>query len=197
MLVAITGGIGCGKSLVSQLLKAMGYAVYDCDANAKTLMSTDAELKQGLVSLFGTETYLADGTLNKPHLATSIFGNADALQKMNALVHPAVARDLMRCCTADRRGIYFFESAILFESHFDRLIKPDFTISVSSPLKLRISRAAARDHASREQIINRINNQMAQEEKDRHADFVIINDEEHSIIAQTDQYLHVIAAKNI
>ena len=118
MLIAITGGIGSGKSIVSQALRSMGYTVYDCDSRAQWVMTHDPILREQLIALFGQETYLADGSLNKPHLSTAIFGNAEALAKMNACVHPAVARDLMtedQNEGQDERKPFFFESAILFE----------------------------------------------------------------------------------
>lgn len=195
MIIALTGGIGCGKSVVSELLRVMGYIVYDCDANAKLLMHSDSELRNGLTTLFGPETYNADGTLNKQHLSTAIFGNAEALNKMNNLVHPAVARDItklyreMNAKVGDKNVLLFFESAILFESHFDELVKPDIVVSVSAPFEMRLARATTRDHASRQQIIRRIENQMSQEKKDERADIVIYNDEKNSIIHQIDKLL--------
>lgn len=195
MIIALTGGIGCGKSVVSELLRVMGYIVYDCDANAKLLMHSDSELRNGLTTLFGPETYNADGTLNKQHLSAAIFGNAEALNKMNNLVHPAVARDItklyreMNAKVGDKNVLLFFESAILFESHFDELVKPDIVVSVSAPFEMRLARATTRDHASRQQIIRRIENQMSQEKKDERADIVIYNDEKNSIILQIDKLL--------
>ena len=195
MIIALTGGIGCGKSVVSELLRVMGYIVYDCDANAKLLMHSDSELRNRLTTLFGTETYNADGALNKQHLSAAIFGNAEALNKMNNLVHPAVARDItklyreMNAKVGDKNVLLFFESAILFESHFDELVKPDIVVSVSAPFEMRLARATTRDHASRQQIIRRIENQMSQEKKDERADSVIYNDEKNSIIHQIDKLL--------
>ena len=195
MIIALTGGIGCGKSVVSELLRVMGYIVYDCDANAKLLMHSDSELRNRLTTLFGTETYNADGTLNKQQLSAAIFGNAEALNKMNNLVHPAVARDItklyreMNAKVGDKNVLLFFESAILFESHFDELVKPDIVVSVSAPFEMRLARATTRDHASRQQIIRRIENQMSQEKKDERADIVIYNDEKNSIIHQIDKLL--------
>lgn len=195
MIIALTGGIGCGKSVVSELLRVMGYIVYDCDANAKLLMHSDSELRNRLTTLFGTETYNADGALNKQHLSAAIFGNAEALNKMNNLVHPAVARDItklyreMNAKVGDKNVLLFFESAILFESHFDELVKPDIVVSVSAPFEMRLARATTRDHASRQQIIRRIENQMSQEKKDERADIVIYNDEKNSIIHQIDKLL--------
>lgn len=190
MLIAITGGIGCGKSVVSQLLKTMGYQVYDCDSNAKSLMLTDSELRNGLISLFGQETYLADGSLNKSHLSESIFGNTVALEQMNKLTHPAVARDLLkRYSESGRKQVFFYESAILFESHFNKLAIPDRIISVSAPLEARIERVMKRDNTSRQRILDRIGSQMSQEEKDQLADYVIYNDNRRSIISQIDKLL--------
>lgn len=198
-LIAITGGIGCGKSVVSQVLRIMGYEVYDCDSRAKWVMTHDDLLRQQLIGLFGEATYLSDGSLNKPHLSAAIFGDNEALAKMNACVHPAVDRDLRKQYEAYNRITnyelqiterpFFFESAILFESGFDKLSIPDEVWTVSAPLELRISRAMQRDHATREQILNRIGSQMSQEEKEIRANHVIWNDPEHSVIEQVNEIL--------
>lgn len=229
MLAAITGGIGSGKSVVSQLLRVMGFSVYDCDARAKWVMTHDPELRQQLIELFGPQTYVeVEGSetlpiLNKPYLSSQIFGNPDALARMNACVHPAVARDLQRQYTdylsnpsnlsnpstisipsnlsnpsnisnpsnpSHPTPLFFFESAILFESGFDRLSHPDLVWTVSAPLELRIARASMRDHATREQILNRIQSQLAQEEKEKRSDAVIYNDPEHSVIEQVNGLLN-------
>lgn len=196
MLIAITGGIGCGKSVVSRLLEVMGYTVYDCDSNAKSLMLTDPQLRESLVGLFGQETYRQDGSLNKPHLSSAIFGNPEALRVMNSLIHPAVARDLLAKYRAHSDNLFFYESAILFESQFNKLAIPDFVISVSAPLELRIERTMARDRSPRQQILNRIGSQMPQEEKDLLADFVIYNDSKQSVIIQTDKIVSFINNKS-
>lgn len=198
-LIAITGGIGCGKSVVSQVLRIMGYEVYDCDSRAKWVMTHDDLLRQQLIGLFGEATYLPDGSLNKPQLSAAIFGDNEALAKMNACVHPAVDRDLRKQYEAYNRITnyelqitrrpFFFESAILFESGFDKLSIPDEVWTVSAPLELRISRAMQRDHATREQILNRIGSQMSQEEKEIRANHVIWNDPGHSVIEQINSTL--------
>lgn len=189
MLIAITGGIGSGKSVVSQLLRVIGYPVYDCDANAKSLMISDPLLRQDLISLFGPETYLSDGTLNKPFLSKAIFSSPELLAKMNAAVHPAVARDIAKHQNIISSELFFYESAILFESGFNKLAVPDKVICVTAPLELRISRTMARDNASRESVLKRINSQMSQEEKNQLADYEIINDDRNSIIVQIEKVL--------
>lgn len=182
-LIAITGGIGSGKSVVSQLLRVLGYKVYDCDDRAKWVMTHDDLLRQQLIDLFGADTYSADTQeLNKPYLASKIFGSQEALQQMNACVHPAVARDLENM--ARNEALYFYESAILYESGFDNLVTPDEVWTVSAPLETRILRAMRRDNTTREKIMSRIASQLPQEEKERRADVVIYNDDHHSIIQQ-------------
>lgn len=188
-IIAITGGIGSGKSVVSQLLRTMGHHVYDCDERAKHVMIHDAQLRAELTALFGPEAYLPadDGSLqlNKPYLSARIFGDATLLAQMNACVHPAVARDIRRQMAAhpslDR---FYYESAILFEADFDKLVMPDEVWTVSAPLETRIQRAMLRDRASRERILSRIASQLPQEAKEQRADHIIVNDDRHSVIAQ-------------
>ncbi len=192
-LIAITGGIGSGKSVVSELLRIIGYTVYDCDERAKWVMTHDPQLRKELCALFGPDTYLpsSDDTwvLNKPYLASRIFSSSDALAKMNACVHPAVARDMKAMQEAELKDRFFFESAILYESGFDQLSTPDEVWTVSAPLELRIARSMHRDNASREKVLSRIDSQMPQEEKEHRADHVILNDDMHSLIVQVRDLL--------
>ena len=193
-LIALTGGIGSGKSVVSQLLRVMGFPVYDCDERARWVMTHDALLRQQLIDRFGADTYLpANGepnvwVLNRAYLSSCIFADAEALGDMDACVHPAVARDLAHFVQVEgettSRRLVFFESAILYESGFDQLSHPDEVWTVSAPLELRINRAMARDHAPREKILARINSQLAQDEKERRADHILLNDDLHSLIQQ-------------
>lgn len=197
-ITAITGGIGSGKSVVSQLLRVMGFVVYDCDERAKWVMTHDPQLRAELTQIFGDETYLTPSApgdcpvLNKPLLSARIFGDATLLRQMNACVHPAVSRDIQ--ATAQRleaRGIsqMFYESAILYESGFDRLSPPDEVWTVSAPLELRIQRAMSRDHTTRAKILSRIDAQLPQQDKELRADHVILNDDQHSIIAQVQSLI--------
>ncbi len=187
MLIAITGGIGCGKSLVSRLLRMMHYEVYDCDREARRLMEADDELRAALQGLFGPETYRQDGHLNRPHLAAQIFGDEEALRRMNGVVHPCVERDLKRWSQEQPGDVAFFESAILFECGFDRLA--DEVWCVSAPRELRIARTIVRDHTTRAAVEARMESQWPQEEKDRRADRVLHNVPTRSIIAQVHEAL--------
>ena len=95
-LIAITGGIGSGKSVVARMVQVMGYQVYDCDSRAKALMTEDDDVRRQLVEAFGAETFLADGTLNRQHLSAVAFGNNESLSRLNGIVHPATANDMQQ-----------------------------------------------------------------------------------------------------
>ena len=87
--VGITGGIGSGKSTLCQLLTAFGASLYDSDSRAKSLMAEDERLHDALCDEFGAECYNDEG-LNRSFLASKVFGDEEALQRLNAIVHPAV-----------------------------------------------------------------------------------------------------------
>lgn len=185
--IGITGGIGSGKSVVSRLLGLMGIPVYISDVETKLLMVSDSVIRQELVALLGEEVY-ADGVLNKPLLASYLFGNPEHARQINCIVHPRVKDDFRQwgqCrCSSSIVGI---ESAILIEAGFAGEV--DVIVMVYAPEEVRISRAIRRDASSREQIEKRIRSQMSDEEKRGKADYVIVNDGETPLIPQV---LHII-----
>lgn len=185
-VIGITGGIGSGKSVVSQLLGVMGYSVFDSDKEAKLLMNQDEELKQSLCDAFGSQTY-HNGLLNRDFLASVIFSEKQALHRINALVHPAVGNWFKRWAASQKGNLVFFECAILFESGFETLADQIWT--VSAPLEVRIERAIARDHSTREKIVERIKSQMSQEEKELRSDSIIYNDDVLPLIPQVERLL--------
>lgn len=170
--VAICGGIGSGKSTVCQMFAERGVALYDSDSRAKALMNESEELRKALVAEFGEECY-ADGALNRPYLASRVFGSEEQLAKLNSIVHPAVKEDFLRWAEEQEGDYCIMESAILFESGFDKVV--DKTVAVLAPLPLRIERAMQRDGATREQIEARVKAQMSDDELVARADFAIVN----------------------
>ena len=181
--VGITGGIGSGKTTVCKLFEALGIPVYYADDRAKWLMINDPELVEGIKSLFGEEAYLADGQLDRPFIAQKAFGDPALLQKLNALVHPAVAIDGERW-HATQSGVPYTlkEAALLFESGSYRFL--DRVITVYAPVELRIRRVMERDGVAREAVTARMERQMPEEEKMEKADFVIYNDGSQSLVRQ-------------
>ena len=170
--VAICGGIGSGKSTVCRMFAERGVALYDSDSRAKALMNESDELRKALVAEFGEECY-TEGVLNRPYLASRVFGSEEQLARLNSIVHPAVKADFLRWAEEQEGDYCILESAILFESGFDAVV--DKTVAVLAPLPLRIERAMERDGASREQIEARVKAQMSDDELVARADFAIVN----------------------
>lgn len=166
-VVVITGGIGSGKSYVCHLFGERGIRVYDCDSAAKRLMRNSHQLQERLTRLIGSDTYI-DGQLNKAAVASFIMQNDNNVKAVNAIVHPAVAEDFFES------DYTWMETAILYDCGFDRYA--DIVIAVVAPIETRISRIMQRDGISRDKALEWIAKQMDQQEVQRRADYVVIND---------------------
>lgn len=184
--IGITGGIGSGKSVVSTLLTVLGYPVYNADTESKKLTNSSPVIRKELIDLFGHEIYSNLG-LNKKLLASRIFNDQDLLQRVNGIIHPEVKLDFEKWATRQDAPICSIESAILFESGFDRTV--DFSLMVYAPKEVRIERSMRRDDSSREEIERRINSQMADEKKMELSDYIIYNDGKKAIIPQVQQFI--------
>lgn len=185
--IGITGGIGSGKSVVATLLRLYGIPVYIADEESKRLTNSSPVIRRALVDLVGEVVYDADGKLDKPRLANFIFGQPEHLARVNAIIHPEVNRDFLDWSERQEKAFCAIESAILFESGFDRIV--DVKLMVLAPLEIRLERAIARDHASREALERRIKSQMADEEKASRSDYVIHNDDRQALIPQVENFI--------
>ncbi len=181
--VGITGGIGSGKTTVCKIFELLGIPVYYADGQAKQLMVSDPRLVAGVKKLFGPDSYLPNGALNRPFIAEKVFSDDRKLEQLNHLVHPAVAEDGDRWHHAQENVPYTLkEAALLFESGNHRQL--DKLITVFAPEELRIRRVVERDHSSPEEVRARMAKQMPEEEKMKRSDFVVYNDGKHSLIRQ-------------
>lgn len=188
--VGITGGIGTGKSFVSKIFKTMGIPFYDADLEAKLIMVKDNNIRMALVKAFGPETYFEDGSLNRAHLSKQVFDNSQRLEVLNNIVHPAVIQAGVDWSNAQNGPYSLKEAALLYESGSYK--KLDYTILVTAPEELRIARVMKRDKVSREEVLNRIQKQMPEEEKLKFADFVIHNDEQQPLLPQIINIHHTL-----
>ncbi len=180
--VGITGGIGSGKTTVCQIFATLGIPIYYADVRAKELMVSDADLIQQIQKLLGENAYL-NGELNRKYIAEKAFHDKNLLQQLNTIVHPAVFQDTLNWFQTHHDKAYtLYEAAIMFESGSYKLM--DKMITVFAPLEDRISRTMKRDHISREEVLERVDKQMLEEEKMKRADFVIYNDHSQPLIQQ-------------
>lgn len=181
--IGLTGGIGCGKSVVSRLLGIMGVPVYNADNEAKRITSGNNEIRQQLIHLLGEDVFV-NGELNKTLLATYLFSDPEHAKIVNGIIHPKVKDDFISWASKhDDYPVIAIESAILIEAGFSDAV--DKIVMVYAPLELRLERLALRDStSSKEQILKRIQSQMDDEEKRSLAHFVVVNDEEMPVIPQ-------------
>ena len=172
IIVGLTGGIGSGKTTVAKQFSEIGIPVYIADEEAKGLMRRSKIIKRKLIKLFGDEAYVGN-ELNKPFLANIIFRDKAYLLKMNAIVHPKVARHFEKWVLKQHAPYVIKEVAILFESGGHKAC--DFVITVTAPIETRIKRLLKRDNTSEEKIEVIMKNQWTDEEKIKHSNFVIEN----------------------
>lgn len=181
--IGITGGIGSGKTTVCKLFELLGVPVYNSDLEAKKLLDSDTEVKKSILNKFGAEVIDDNGSIDKKKLGVLVFNNKKMLEQLNAIVHPAVAKHFDNWCLQHGSENYILhEAAILFESGANK--KVEKVITVVAPPELKIKRAVQRDKVSREQVEQRIKNQMSDDEKVKLSQFVIHNDEQQLLIPQ-------------
>ena len=181
--IGVTGGIGSGKTTVCKVFELLGIPVFYADQVAKSIMHTDPELKKELLAAFGEKSYSGKGELNRSYISSIVFNNEQELEKLNALVHPAVFRAFDTWVFEHSEAPYVIkEAALLFESDAYKMC--DQSVLVISPLATRISRVKARDGISTEDIQSRINRQLSDDQKMKFADHILVNDERQLLIPQ-------------
>lgn len=178
--VAVTGGIGSGKSYVCRLIGRRGIHVYDCDSAAKRIMASSDEIKVALCRVVGDDV-LSEGRIDKAVLASYLLKSEKNAQQINRIVHPAVAEDFISS------GYSWMECAILFSSGFDKLV--DKVVCVTAPLEVRVDRIIRRDNISRDNALEWIGRQMPQEKVKTLSDYEIVNDGVMDVDIQIDKIL--------
>ncbi|MDF2447904.1 MAG: putative dephospho-CoA kinase [Bacteroidota bacterium] len=187
MIIGLTGGIGSGKSTVAKLLETMGAVVYNSDERAKQLY-LNSSVKLEIIKLLGENAYLSSNELNRKYVADKVFSDNALLNQLNNILHPAVKQDFNQFIQSyPDHTLLIKESALLFETGLFKEL--DFTILVTSTLEIKIERVMKRNSLQREEIIKRIAAQWPDEKKIPLADYVIVNDNCHSLIQQATQLI--------
>lgn len=173
--IAVTGGIGSGKSTVCGIFRLHDYPVLNADQISKEILSTSQKVKEKIISHFGKDSF-ESGKPNKEYLADKVFNNQENLKILNSIMHPPTIEKINREMQNSLRtkNIVFVEAALIFEANMEDMF--DHVLMVSSPERNRIDRIKERDGVDEEQVKNRIRNQMSDEEKKKLSDFVIEND---------------------
>jgi dephospho-CoA kinase len=179
MKLGITGGIGSGKTSVCKVFNILGIPVFSADPEAQRIMNSDIDIKHKLNRIAGRDIY-SEGYLDRMGLASLIFNNQELLKQVNSLVHPVVFENFIRWVDTQSTPYVIMEAAILFESGASSLV--DRVATVIAPVEERIARVTKRNRLSREQVMERIRNQMTDEERIKLSDYVINNSENEMII---------------
>ncbi|MEE2770821.1 MAG: dephospho-CoA kinase [Bacteroidota bacterium] len=171
-VIGLTGGIGSGKTTVAGFFKEMGIPVYIADDAGKRLLATSEKIRRQVIAIFGEEAYTETGP-NRTFIASKVFHDKELLEKLNAIIHPAVASDFENWLQEQESAYVLYEAAILFETGGYR--KCDQSILVTAPREQRIERLLERDQTSEAAIQARMDNQWSDERKRELANFVIEN----------------------
>lgn len=185
--IAITGGIGSGKSTICKIIETLNFPVYYSDRRAKDLMVNSKVIVKSLKNLYGEDIYI-NKEINKLKLASIIFNSKDELKKVNNIIHPEVEKDFLQWSNCQKNEIVFQESAIVFESKLEHLF--DYIICVTADTETRIERVIKREDVNREIILQRINNQLPQDEIVKRSDFIIDNSEKYSLLNQVNKIIY-------
>ena len=181
--VGITGGIGSGKTTVCRVFEVLGIPVFYADDAAKSIMNTNARLRENIIKGFGKDSYTVNGDLDRAYIAAIVFSNKEQLDKLNALVHPAVFR-AFESWVAEQKDVPYVlkEAALLFESDAYKMC--DQSILVKSPEALKFERIMVRDQITLEEVRLRMDRQFSDEKKEKMADHLITNNEQSLLIPQ-------------
>ena len=180
--IGITGGIGSGKSLISKVFESLGVPVFYADTVAKELVKTNQGVRDEIKFQFGSSIFV-DNDVDRRRLAEIVFGDDTYLQKLNAIIHPAVGLKFEEFCNRNSKLTYILkEAAILFETGLNKEL--DKVIVVDAPEAIRINRVVKRDNTNIKDVKSRISKQWSSEDKVKLADFVIDNSGNKLVIPQ-------------
>lgn len=180
--VGLTGGIGSGKSTVTQIFSTLGVPIYIADTEAKRLIHEDEELRKAIINLIGSEAYDKNNKLRTAFIADRAFKNPLLLDELNKIVHPAVRKDFQYWINEQIASYAIEEAAILIESGAYKFM--DKILLVTAPEELRIKRVVNRDDSTYEDVKARMDNQITTEERMKYADYVIYNEGRQALIPQ-------------
>ncbi len=176
-VVAVTGGIGSGKTAVTSLLRERGVPVVDADAVSRELTAEGGEAIAPIREAFGEGVFHSDGTLDRAALAKIVFSDETARARLNAILHPRIERriraELARLREAGEPAAVV-EAPLLFEAGLDGIA--DAVVCVTAPEAVRVRRVCGRDHVTREEALRRIRSQNPAERTEALSDYVLSTD---------------------
>lgn len=174
-VIGVTGGFGTGKTFVSSVLRSLGAKVLDADSLAHSVITPGSSAHKRVVALFGENVLDGSGAINRRALGRIVFGRADALRRLNRIVHPEVIRRLKReIAVSSAKSVVVIDAPLLIEAGLAGLV--DRIIVVRSSRVRQIQRCMKKFGISKSMVLKRISSQMPIKRKVAMADFVVDND---------------------
>ena len=198
MIIGLTGGIGSGKSTVSDILKEQGIPVVDGDLIAREVVEPHRPAYEEIVRVFGAEVLQQDGTLNRKRIGEIVFSDPEKLSMLNSITHKEIYRvilERLEYLKETGTSLVFLDVALLFETGFDQLT--DWVWVVDAPDAVRVERIQKRDGLKEEEILKRIQSQMSRELRNTKGNLVLDNSKSREELkAQILQELKQYESKN-
>ncbi len=187
MIIGLTGSIASGKSTVSNMLKEKGFPIVDADEIARRVVEPGSELLKEIENIFGNKVLFADGSLNRVVLGELIFGDEQARLQLNAIMHPAIRKEMIRQKQehlSNGAQTVIMDIPLLIESKLQSYVEKIIVVSVTP--KVQIERLKSRNVLSDEEALVRIQSQLPMHTKEQYAHAVIDN---NASLKQTEQQL--------
>ena len=192
-LVGITGGIGSGKTTVSNIFSHLGYKVYNSDERAKYLMQTNDKIIRKISGLLGDSAY-SKGALEKTIIAQAIFNNKSLIEKINSIVHPETIKDFNSWVSENKDSILVKESALIYQSGSYKDL--DEIILVEAKDEIRIERVLKRDkHRDKDEILKIIRSQKLKNKEDLNPDYILENNGEDMLLPKVIKIIEELKLK--
>ena len=194
MIVAVTGGIGSGKSLVIEEFSTFPNVItYIADQEAKKLMTTSVDVRQKIIQAFGEEAYV-NNQLNREFIASIVFKDERKLKEINTIVHPEVFKHFFEFAQLHKDKIILYESALVFETGYAKQF--DYVITVTAPLHTRLERLIARDKTTQEQVFQRMSKQWKEDKKILQSHYLSGNQQIEETKPQSKRIYNILTEKS-
>lgn len=177
MIIGLTGSIATGKSTVARRLKELGLPIVDADVVARQVVEPGSETLEAIFKEFGEAALLPDGSMNREEIGRQIFGNKEKRDKLNAIIHPAIRKEMLRQRdehVANGEPIVIMDIPLLFEGQLQHFV--DRILVVGTSEAIQTERLMQRNQLTKEEALQRIQSQIPVSEKMEQADDVIHND---------------------
>ncbi|EGG98860.1 Dephospho-CoA kinase [gamma proteobacterium IMCC2047] len=194
-IIGLTGGIGSGKTTVSDLFSNLGIEVADADVAARQVVLPGSQALLSIQAHFGDQAIMADGSLNRQALRKQVFNNENERKWLEALLHPLIRQQLQEQLEAAQSPYAILSSPLLLETDQYQLV--DRILVIDIPEELQLERASKRDASKREQIKAIMAAQMSRKERCARADDIILNDTtpqalQANVLTLHQQYLKLV-----